>query len=193
MPLIICPGIHDVALSDRFLTALNQQLTTLGSTLHIAEDQVFPRDRDAPFNGLAVWSFLQTAAKSNEPLLLIGFSAGVVGAIAAAQLWQGQGRTVAALIAVDGWGVPQVGDFPLHRVSHDYFTHWSSAVLGAGADSFYADPPVDHLDLWQFPDRAPGFRVQSSNRRAPLTESMTAIAFIAAKICQYEGAITTDH
>jgi hypothetical protein len=89
---------------------------------------------------LAVWSFLQTAADPQEPLLLIGFSAGVVGAIAAANLWQGQGRRVAAVIAVDGWGVPQVGDFPLHRVSHDYFTHWSSAVLGAGADSFYADP-----------------------------------------------------
>ncbi|RZM75237.1 hypothetical protein [Leptolyngbya iicbica] len=192
MTLIICPGIHDVALSDRFLAALNQQLTTIGSTLHIAEGQVFPSDREAPFNGLAVWSFLQEQANPAEPLVLIGFSAGVVGAIAAANLWQGQGRMVAAAIAVDGWGVPQVGDFPLYRVSHDYFTHWSSAVLGAGADSFYADPPVDHLDLWQFPDRAAGFWVSSSARGRPTTKATTAIAFIAAIICQYEGASPSD-
>jgi len=192
MTLIICPGIHDMALSDRFLTALNQQLTDIADIPEILPTQVFPSDREAPFNGLAVWSWLQAQANPAEPLVLIGFSAGVVGAIAAANLWQGQGRTVAALVAVDGWGVPQMGDLPLHRVSHDYFTHWSSAVLGAGADSFYADPPVAHLDLWQFPDRAAGFRVQSSNRRAPRTESMTAIAFIAAIICQSQGAITTD-
>jgi len=44
-------------------------------------------------------------------------------------------------------GVPLVGNFPIHRLSHDYFTHWSSAVLGSGNDSFYADPPVEHLEM----------------------------------------------
>lgn len=181
MTLIICPGIHDVALSDRFLTALNQQLQTMESKQRVSPEQVLPTERVAPFDGLGVWSWLQGAANPAEPLLLIGFSAGVVGAIAAANFWQAQGRTVAAAIAVDGWGVPQVGDFPLHRVSHDYFTHWSSAVLGAGQASFYADPPVDHLDLWQFPDRARGFRVSATGQET----ATQAIACIAEMVMQY--------
>ena len=181
MTVIICPGIHDAVLSDRFLAALNQQLATTVSTLQIAKDQIFPSDREAPFNGLAVWSFLQELANPENPLVLIGFSAGVVGAISAANLWQVQGHTVAALIAVDGWGVPQLGDFPLHRVSHDYFTHWSSALLGEGQDSFYAEPPVTHLDLWQFPERAQGLWV----RQSQLDQKTTAIACIARWVSQY--------
>jgi hypothetical protein len=62
-------------------------------------------------------------------------------------------------------------------------------VLGAGSDSFYADPPVAHLDLWQFPDRASGFRVQSSANQPSTETAVTAIAFIAAIICQYAGAL----
>lgn len=182
MTLIICPGVHAPGLSDRFLAALNQQLQPAGIVPPVLPEQVLPTQRYAPFNGLAVWSFVQATAEPQSPLLLIGFSAGVVGAIAAAQLWQAQGRTVAALIAMDGWGVPQVGNFPLHRLSHDYFTHWSSAVLGAGQDSFYADPPVDHLDLWQFPDRAVGVRVSPSGG----TRQTTAIAFIADLVVGYE-------
>ena len=54
-----------------------------------------------------------------------------------------------ALIAFDGWGVPLVGNFPIYRISHDQFTHWSSELLGKGDKSFYADPPVEHLDLWR--------------------------------------------
>lgn len=181
MTLIICPGVHDPALSDRFLVALNQQLRDLGAKRQVRREQVLPTLRQAPFNGLAVWSFVQAQADPQAPLLLIGFSAGVVGAIAAAHLWQAQGRTVAAAIAVDGWGVPQVGEFPLHRVSHDYFTHWSSGLLGAGEDSFYAEPPVDHLDLWQFPARATGVHVRPP---AP-PEPTTAIAAIAQWVLQY--------
>ena len=150
MTVIICPGVHDAALSDRFLTALNRELRKAGSTRLVSPEQVLPTQRYAPFDGLAVGSFVEKRADPQAPLVLIGFSAGVVGAIAAANFWRAQGRTVAAAIAVDGWGVPQVGDFPLHRVSHDQFTQWSSALLGAGQDSFYADPPVEHLELWQF-------------------------------------------
>ncbi|MEM9121195.1 MAG: hypothetical protein AAF827_13565 [Cyanobacteria bacterium P01_D01_bin.6] len=185
MTLIICPGIHNVALSDRFLTALNQQLADRGNVLLVTPEQILPTQRYAPFNGFAVWSFLQEAAAPQEPLLLIGFSAGVVGAVVAAQLWQAQRRGVAVLIAVDGWGVPKVNDFPLHRVSHDYFTHWSSAVLGAGEASFYADPSVTHLDLWQFPERAQGWRVQPPKHGAPITTAMSAIAFITELVVHY--------
>ncbi|MGB3188280.1 MAG: hypothetical protein WBB43_02490, partial [Limnoraphis sp.] len=64
---------------------------------------------------------------------------------------------VKALIALDGWGVPLGGNFPIYRISHDRFTHWSSALLGGGVESFYADPPVEHLDLWSSPQTARGW------------------------------------
>lgn len=95
---------------------------------------------------------------------IIAFSAGVVGAIAAAQYWHHRGVSIAHFIAIDGWGVPLVADFPLYRISHDYFTHWSSALLGTGSLNFYADPAIDHLDLWQAPDQAMGWRVEQGEK-----------------------------
>ncbi|MEM6835983.1 MAG: hypothetical protein AAF609_03925 [Cyanobacteria bacterium P01_C01_bin.120] len=181
MTLIVCPGIHDAALSDRFLWALNQQLQQTDSAL-VPTHQLLPTSQYWPFDGWAVWSFLQQQADPQAPLLLIGFSAGVVGAIAAANLWQAQGRSVAAVIALDGWGVPQVGSWPLHRVSHDHFTHWSSALLGAGHDSFYAEPAIAHLALWQFPEQALGKSIGQSGKPEP----MTAIAFIAKLVARYQ-------
>lgn len=93
-------------------------------------------------------------------LIIISFSAGVVGAISAAWGWQLMGGKIEALIAFDGWGVPLVGNFPIYRISHDYFTHWSSSLLGKGDKSFYADPPVNHLDLWRSPQQVIGWRVE---------------------------------
>jgi hypothetical protein len=85
------------------------------------------------------------------PILIISFSAGVVGAIAAASIWQSIGGTIRAFIALDGWGVPLYGNFPIHRLSHDAFTHYTSSLLGSGEDSFYADPSVAHETLWRSP------------------------------------------
>ncbi|MGD1941929.1 MAG: hypothetical protein ACFB0G_11510 [Leptolyngbyaceae cyanobacterium] len=188
MTLIICPGMHPVVLSDRFIVALQHQLQ---ASLPLTEPQrtqpvgLLPAQRYAPFSGFSVWSYLQTVAVPAVPLLLIGFSAGVAGAIAAAQLWQAQGRTVAALIAIDGWGVPQLGDFPFHRISHDHFTHWSSALLGTGHDSFYADPPVAHLDLWQAPDRTSGWWLSGAAAVPSSPRQTTAIACIAQLLQRY--------
>jgi len=97
-----------------------------------------------------------------SPIVFISFSAGVVGAIAAAWGWQLWGGKVKAFMALDGWGVPLVANFPIHRISHDYFTHWSSALLGGGADSFYTEPPVAHLEMWRSPQAVTGWRVASS-------------------------------
>ena len=184
MTLVICPGIHPPHLSDRFTAALMRQLEVRRSSLSveraIAAPLVFPTDKYAPFDGGAVSGYLQRKCDPQESLILIGFSAGVVGAIAAAQVWSAQGHSVAALIAVDGWGMPKFGTFPFYRVSHDAFTHWSSAFLGAGDESFYADPAVSHLDLWQFPEQAYGYRTSGSEGR-PL-KKMTALSFIAEKI-----------
>ncbi|MCU0568633.1 MAG: hypothetical protein MUF49_18805 [Oculatellaceae cyanobacterium Prado106] len=91
------------------------------------------------------------------PLFFVGFSAGVVGAIGAARLWHQWGGQVQGLAAFDGWGVPLWGDFPIYRISHDAFTHWSSALLGAGQASFYAEPPVSHLALWRSPETVQGW------------------------------------
>ena len=188
MTLIICPGMHPVTLSDRFIVALQHQLQANSPRSESQRPQpvgLLPTQRHAPFSGFSVWSYLQTVAVPSIPLLLIGFSAGVAGAIAAAQLWQAQGHTVVALIAIDGWGVPQLGDFPLHRISHDHFTHWSSALLGTGQDSFYADPPVAHLDLWQAPDRTSGLWLSSHAAVPSSPVRTTAIACIAQLLQRY--------
>nr|WP_263012209.1 hypothetical protein [Laspinema sp. D2d] len=118
---------------------------------------------DRPYFPLEIWQFLHQRGAINlsnlaspEPLIWIGFSAGVVGAIGAAWGLHSLQCPVKAFIAIDGWGVPLFAPFPIHRVSHDYFTHWSSALLGRGCESFYADPPVDHLALWNSPESAIG-------------------------------------
>ncbi len=186
--LVICPGIHEPRLSDRFVTALDRQLQALEPAPHQSRAQAYgllPANRYSPFCGLAVGAYLLRYCQLQEPLISIGFSAGAMGAIAAAQLWQHQGGTIAAAIALDGWGVPQLGQFPFHRVSHDRFTHWSSALLGSGRDSFYADPPLAHLDLWQFPDRASGWWLRSPEAGPSPPVRTTAIEFIAQMLLRY--------
>lgn len=90
------------------------------------------------------------------PLIWLGFSAGVVGAIAAARQWQRRGGQVRRFIAFDGWGVPLGRAFPCYRFSHDRFTALSCEALGRSQGYFYAAPAVDHLSLWRSPDRAWG-------------------------------------
>lgn len=88
------------------------------------------------------------------------------------------GGQIRRLWAIDGWGVPLVGDFPIHRLSHDWFTYESSKLLGAGLDSFYADPTVEHLDIWRSPQTTHGWWVHSDSRQ-PATRT-TAAAFVTA-------------
>lgn len=173
MTVLICPGIHPPELTRCFLAGLGRQP---------GQDLVFPADRYPAYSAYHIWQFLQDQMLQNQPLqnqegysreiLLVGFSAGVVGAMGAAALWQGLSGivmgNVKALIALDGWGVPLAGNFPIYRISHDPFTHWSSNWLGGGREGFYADPPVSHLDLWQFPQRAKGWWVASGvEKRSP--------------------------
>jgi hypothetical protein len=180
---MICPGVHDSCLTTSFLTALD--LTRLGLSAWTV-----PTDRCPPYSGWHIQQFVRDQllvgdpdGRRPPPLLWIGFSAGVVGAIAAAHLWQSQGGQVVALIAVDGWGVPLAGDFPIHRISHDAFTHWSSVGLGPAGDSFYADPGVPHLDLWRSPHTATGW--QTSPASPGFRQATTAATFITALLRQY--------
>ncbi len=171
MTIVICPGYHPPELTIGFLKGLGR--TSVGrSSGEVCSPQelIYPADRYPPYSGLHVFAFLQQQLRIRQSekihqninsLVFIGFSAGVVAAIGAAQQWQAAGGTVKAVIAIDGWGVPLWGNFPIHRLSHDAFTHWSSALLGSGGDSFYADPAVRHLDLWRAPQQICGYHVKT--------------------------------
>ncbi|MBD2459643.1 hypothetical protein H6G89_01185 [Oscillatoria sp. FACHB-1407] len=183
MAVLICPGVHSPELTDSFLANLNLQLFNC---------KVFPGDRHPAYSGLHILKFIwhefaipddATPPRLDVPLLFVSFSAGVVGAIAAAWAWRLLGGEVKAFIALDGWGVPLSGDFPIYRVSHDDFTHWSSALLGAGQISFYADPAVEHLELWRSPHTAMGYTVDTAQPSSAIKTN--AAGFIASLLVKY--------
>lgn len=198
MSLVICPGIHEPDLTQSFLARLGEPLW---------DYLVFPAERYPAYSAFHILDFLHRQFRNplrndrsvqhwvNVPLVFISFSAGVVGAIGAAWAWQLMGGHVKAFIALDGWGAPLYGEFPIHRVSHDHFTHCSSALLGDGADSFYADPPVGHLDLWRSPDIAQGHWVsRSANPFSCCSQQQTvhtsAADFLLMLLARYgEGGI----
>ena len=165
MSLIICPGIHHPRLTETFIKELLDQLQERGSAACQSETLlVFPTQDYPAYCAPEIFQFLQahlgsgaTLRQPEASLIFISFSAGVAGAIGAAWAWRQMGGRVKAFIALDGWGVPLYGDFPIYRLSHDYFTHWSSALLGGGEESFYASPPVEHLDLWRSPQTVQGW------------------------------------
>ncbi len=165
MSIIICPGFHGLELTEGFLEGLGADWRKLEESGDLL---IFPVEAYAPYSAFDIFNFLcyakpPSSEKGTETgLLFISFSAGVVGAIGAAWSWRRMGRRVKAFIAADGWGVPLGGDFPIYRMSHDRFTHWSSALLGGGPESFYADPAVEHLDLWRSPQTAWGWQLNDS-------------------------------
>lgn len=161
MPIIICPGIHDPQLTELFIQAIQDKISQ--------NYLVLPTSEYLPYSAIAVYQWLAQQGLSNtEPLAFITFSAGVVGGFGAAIAWQLQGGKVERLIAIDGWGMPLVANFPIFRVSHDYFTHWSSGMLGSASAGFYADPGVEHLDLWRSPSTSFGWRNISPGCKTPI-------------------------
>lgn len=168
MTIIICSGIHSPNLTLNFIEGMN------GSGPSLRDYAIVKIDYNPPLFPPVFTLWLRMNCSPVTPLTIIAFSAGVVGAIAGANLWRSSGGEIKRFIAVDGWGVPLWGDFPLHRVSHDRFTHHSSLLLGGGDGNFYADPPVSHLDLWRYPHRSQGWQI------TPFGKSYTnAAAFLA--------------
>ncbi|PSF33040.1 hypothetical protein C7H19_20800 [Aphanothece hegewaldii CCALA 016] len=157
MTIIICPGIHDPALTQEFITNLQRH------SIELKDYLIFPTERYPAFSGFHLWQFLQEKNFLQKDLTFLAFSAGVVAAIAAAQFHQLGGGKVKKMIALDGWGVPLFSNFSSYRVSHDYFTHWSSALMGDGEISFYADPPVEHLTLWRMPHQVSGWMINKNS------------------------------
>ena len=169
IPLIVLPGVHCQQFTQEFLAILQPLLPDW----HI---DVFPTVTDPAYCSVSILEFLwDRITIRSTPIMVIAFSAGVAGAIPALNLWQLQGGKVAGLLAIDGWGVPAAGNFPIYRLSHDYFTHWSSALLGTGEVNFYADPPVEHLEMWRSPHTCLGWQVTALDS---LRTSTTALEFI---------------
>lgn len=115
-----------------------------------------------------------------SPLTFLAFSAGCVAAASVAHYWVQQGGRVNSIIAVDGWGVPLVGPFQVHRLSHDFLTHAMTASARPGQAHFYAAPAVPHLKLWQDPDRVAGWGLPpsgvSGSPHSPV--ATTALSFL---------------
>ncbi|NJO74273.1 MAG: hypothetical protein HC833_11250 [Leptolyngbyaceae cyanobacterium RM1_406_9] len=219
MSLIVCPGMHSPALTESLLADLDAANQT-SSTARI-QYSIFPSDRYPPYSAFHILETLyewvgkpgqsleqsgqissgsvstsSRSGSSNSSLVFLSFSAGVVGAIGAARTWQRSGGEVKAFIAVDGWGVPLRGNFPLYRLSHDFFTHWSSAPLGATTASFYAEPPVLHLELWRSPHTTYGYQM-AGGERSPFpvldnaTQQRTTAATFLNNLLDYHGEFVT--
>ena len=185
----ICPGIHDRSLTDSFLDGLYHN----GFNPDPSEEVlIFPTLDYPAYSAFDIFNFLcreikpsrslhfldQNLSNHGIKLVFMSFSAGVVGSMGAALMWQQFGGQVEALIAVDGWGVPLAGNFPIYRISHDHFTHWSSALLGCGHESFYAAPAVEHLEIWRNPQTTQGWWLHSSPSGTQTASRATAASVL---------------
>lgn len=187
MNIILCPGIHELELTKSFVTELLNPHQERGEE-NLIDVEVFPEQGILTLSAFHILRFLgdRIGNKLESPVIFISFSAGVVGAIAAAQIWQLQGGNVKAFIAIDGWGVPLAGKFPIHRLSHDYFTHWTSAILGIGEDNFYADPPVEHLSMWRSPQKVQGYWINPLTQFSQPQKSLSAAEFLHLVLKRYK-------
>jgi pimeloyl-ACP methyl ester carboxylesterase len=197
MNIIICPGIHEPELTESFRVGLLDLVSNGAIAPNTANILIFPGKDFLVLSAFHILQFLRVSVAhrryplGNElkspPIIFISFSAGVVGAIGAAHLWQLLGGRVKAFIAIDGWGVPLQGNFPIHRMSHDYFTHWSSCLLGCGQNNFYAEPAVDHLSIWKSPQTVQGCWVDSSLETIPPKSRLTEAEFLLMLLKRYEA------
>lgn len=186
MNLLICPGFHPSLATQSFVRQLELLLSNTSNLNITANLRIFPAQDYKTLSALHILHFLQACygrPQNALPLVLISFSAGNVGAIAAAWGWQLWGGCVKAVIAIDGWGVPLVGNFPIHRLSHDRFTHDTSLSL-AQEESFYADPAVDHLEMWRSPATVNGWVVNSKARVR--SRYLSAAEFLNILLKQYQ-------
>lgn len=174
MNLIICPGMHEATITTNFISGLLEFKPTTLSCLSSLNILVYRGEGLKTLSPFHILYFLfEKIEDVKAPVTFIGFSAGVVGALQAAYLWQILGGRVKAFIAIDGWGVPLVGNFPIHTISHDYFTHRSLLRFACRNNDFYAQPAVEHLEIWRSPQSVAGWWVnceyQGNNSKIYLT------------------------
>ncbi|MGF1567803.1 MAG: hypothetical protein ACFCVD_07000 [Nodosilinea sp.] len=182
--LVVCGGLHPASYSGQILTILAQDH-------HLGQLRVLvfspPPPPIAVLSAHALRRWLETAlaptqaATGTYPKLIFwAFSAGCVGATALVEYWRRYRGQVLALFLVDGWGVPGITGVPIHRLSHDRFTHATSAWLGAENLSFYAHPAVPHLQLWQQPQLARGWAIGPSGSKISRS-NLSAAEFLTAQ------------
>lgn len=158
---IICPGIHSPQLTESFIQGVR-------NIIEPKDCLILSTEQYKPYCAISIEQWLKThySSPKNAPVLsFLSFSAGVVGSIIAANQWQLQGGRINSFVAFDGWGMPLLGNFPIYRVSHDRFTHDTSAIFGRGENEFYADPAVSHLELWRLPNACDGWLVISNGMK----------------------------
>ena len=172
MQLLICPGWHRPELTQRFV----QALLTVAAPEKLWQLPPYPS-----LEGLSWLLHQANAPRQQQPLTVIGFSAGVVAAYPLLLGWHQRGGD-GSLIAVDGWGMPLVGLPSVYRLSHDLWTHRTSYFPSPaeGQGDFYAQPPVSHLDFWASPQQATGQGRLGCDAPRP----MTALEFIAQVLSQ---------
>lgn len=164
--IVICGGFNPINYNVNFVNFLSN---------YEANILVFPTEKYAPYDSLNIVNFLQENSVNlyENHLIFIAFSAGVVGALGAGRLWQRKGREVLAILAFDGWGVPLIADFPIHCLSHDVFTHYSSCFWVKNQGHFVAIPTVSHQDIWRSPLSINGYYYSEKE-----TKKITEIDFI---------------
>ncbi|NJL44591.1 MAG: hypothetical protein HC922_00225 [Leptolyngbyaceae cyanobacterium SM2_3_12] len=182
--VVVCGGLHPPSYNGQILTILATD-AVLSQLPVLAFAPSWPLAVLSPYvlrqwleERLMQLSLAPDSGPNADRVLIIwAFSAGCVGAVALAEHWQRHRGQVLALFLVDGWGVPRVTRVPIHRLSHDRFTHTTSRWLGTGTLDFYADPAVPHLQLWQSPQQVNGWPVNQSDS-APGHRIMTAAEFL---------------
>ncbi|MFM7471900.1 MAG: hypothetical protein ACKO5P_10375 [Nodosilinea sp.] len=155
--LVVCGGFHDPQETEGIF-----RLIRADARLSQLPLKSFPvADRWAVLSGSSLRDRLTdlNTGETPEQLLIWAFSAGCLGAAALANYWQHCRGRVLALFMVDGWGVAWSQAAPLHRLSHDGFTHTTSNYLGAGVVNFVAHPAVDHRQLWRSPQVVTGHQI----------------------------------
>lgn len=143
-----------------------------------------PRYLYKPDHPLAVLSAegLRRALPHPQSLIFLAFSAGCLTAASVAHYFHHRSDSqVLGLLAIDGWGVPLAAPFPVHRLSHDHFTHITS-TFSSSRCHFYADPAVPHLQIWQTPSQVRGWTM-------PAQQPTSAGAFIDARLNQYASLV----
>ena len=166
MQLLVCPGYHSPALTHAFLRSLLGVLTP--QRLWVLPAAVTPWSASWLLNA-------EQRPQQDCVLHVVAFSAGVVAAYPLVLGWQKMGGA-SRLIAIDGWGMPLLGISDIYRVSHDRWTHRTTyfPTPAEGNGYFYADPAVEHLDLWQSPHLTTGLGSLDTLALRP----MTALEFI---------------
>ncbi|WP_156804779.1 hypothetical protein [Synechococcus sp. PCC 6312] len=148
--------------------------------LETSEVRCFPASKPV-YSPAAVLEFYQAGCDPTQPLIMVAYSAGVVGGLGAAQLWQKLGGIVGGVVVIDAWGVPLWGNFPLVTVSHDWITDVCGQAWGK-RNHFLAQPAVTHAQLWQSPQSAWGLGTFEGQ-----TNRQTAKTFIQKNLEQFRN------